>query len=50
MPTGFKLPKHKSGNRKPKQSEIVFDDEVLNSIKMHYTKDYIMYNQLKEQK
>lgn len=48
LQTGFKLPRHKSGNRKPKQAEIQFDEEVLTSIKTRYTKDYIMYNKLKD--
>jgi len=43
--TEFPLPKHKSGNRK--KVEIQFDEEVINSIKQRYSKDFAMIKELK---
>jgi hypothetical protein len=40
-----KLPKHKFGNRKT--GEFNFDEEVMDSLKAHYHKDFKLYNELK---
>lgn len=47
LPTEHNLPKHKSGNRVARGNEIKFDDEVKQSIKEHYLKDFEIYNMLK---
>jgi len=41
------LPKHKAGNRVARGNEIKFDDEVIQSINKHYSKDFEVYNMLK---
>ena len=42
----YPLPQHKAGLRK-NQTEIEFDDEILDALKDYFSRDFEFYNMLK---
>ena len=40
------MPQHKAGFRKDRSSEIQFDDQVMNSLKSHFSLDFEIYESL----